>query len=197
VTFPAGATTRNLTLTVVNDALREAAESATLTLSSPGAGVVLGAQTTAVLTIRASDQRPDAWISNLRASRYAGNDVYNTTGTGQTRTQTARRGQVRTFYVRVYNDGNLRNTFALHGSAAPAGSSVGYLSGTRVITRSMRSAAGHRVTLGPGRYTLVTVRVAVRAGAVLGSRKAVTVRGTWTGDGTRADLAKAVVRVIR
>jgi hypothetical protein len=61
----------------------------------------------------------------------------------------------------------------------------------------MRSATGQRVTLRPGRSSLVEVRVTVLRRAAYDSRKPATVTGTWTGDGARVDTVKAVVRVVR
>ncbi len=149
------------------------------------------------LTIAASDQQPDGLISTAKSSGYVGNDVYNKTGTGQTKTTKARRTQVRTFYVRVSNDGNDTNTFTVKGSAAKAGSTVTYLSGTTNVTRAMRSTAGWRVRLGAGKTRLVTVRVAVTRTASIGTVLPATVRAAWSGDGTRADVVKATVKVVR
>jgi hypothetical protein len=149
------------------------------------------------VTIAPSDQRPDGWISTASTSGYVGNNVYNTTGYNQTKRRTADRTQTRTFYVRVYNDGNVTNTITLTGSAARSGSTVRYYSGTTNVTTAMRSAKGWKVTLAPGAYKLVKVRIKVLSTAAYDTLKPATVTGTWTGDGTRADTVKAVVKVTR
>ena len=195
--FDAGQTTKTIALTIKNDAAGETRETIAVSLRGPGVGTVVGSPASTTVIISESDQRPDGWISTAVSSGYAGNNVYNTTGYRQGKTLQARWTQVRTFYARVYNDGNVKNTFVLKGSAAPSASTVQYYSGTTNVTSAMRSAAGWRVTLNPGAYRLVKVRIKVLRGAALGSLKVAKVSGSWTGDGTRSDLVKAVVKVVR
>jgi hypothetical protein len=149
------------------------------------------------VTIKASDQRPDGWISTASGWGYVGNNVYNTTGAHQTKTLNARRAQYRDFHIRVYNDGNTTNTFTLKGSIAVSGSTVRYYAGDTNVTTAMRSATGYRVTLKAGVYTPLRVRITVGSTAAIGSAKPATVTARWTGDGTRTDLVKAVVTVVR
>jgi hypothetical protein len=196
VSFDAGQRSAFLEVPVTNDPDAEGPETVVLSLT-PVAGTAAGVNPTTTLTIAASDQRPDGLISTAKSSGFVGNNVYNTTGAGQTKATKARRTQVRTFYVRVANDGNVTNTFTVKGSAAKAGSTVTYLSGTTNVTRAMRSSAGWRVTLGAGKVRAVTVRVAVTRTAKIGAVLPATVRAAWTGDGTRADVVKATVKVVR
>lgn len=195
--FAAGQTSAKIPLSVYNDTTREAAETVKVNLDSPGASTVLGSPSTATLTIAPSDQRPDAWISTSSGSGYVGNNVYNTSGRRQTKTLSARRGQARTFYVRVYNDGNVTNVLTLKGTAAPSGSRVRYLAGSTNVTAAMRSKAGYSVKLGAGAYRLIKVQTTILSTARIGSLKKALVTGTWTGDGARTDVAKSVVKVVR
>uniref|UniRef100_UPI00359439CF beta strand repeat-containing protein n=1 Tax=Haliscomenobacter sp. TaxID=2717303 RepID=UPI00359439CF len=55
ITIPSGQTMGTVTFTVVNDALVEGAEMATLTISSPSSGIALGTTTTRVITITDND----------------------------------------------------------------------------------------------------------------------------------------------
>jgi len=64
------------------------------------------------------------------------------------------------------------------------------------VTAARHSSTGWRVSLAAGAYRLVKIRVQVLRSAAIGSSKTTTVRGTWTGDGSREDLVRAVVRVI-
>jgi hypothetical protein len=196
LTFSPGQTSRTIPVTLTNDTAREGPETIVVSLTGPGAGTALGTPGSITLTINASDQQPDALISTSATSGYVGNDIYNTTGAGQTRTATARRTKVRTFYVRVTNDGNTTNTFRLTGSAPTTGSSVRYHSGTTDITTQMRSATGYRLTLPAGGRKVLRVTIAITRSASIGSTKTATVRATWTGDGTRPDAVKATVRVV-
>lgn len=197
LTFSPGQTSRTIPVTIVNDAAMEPSETVVVTLTAPGPGVALGTQTATTVTIRASDQQPDALVSTTAAGPYAGNNVYNRTGAGQTKTLSGHRGQTRTFYVRIANDGNTKTTFRVRGSAALAGSTVGYYAGSVNITRSMRSTAGWAATLAPAVSTRVTVKVKIGTGAAFGSIHYATIRATWTGDVTRTDLVMARVKVVR
>ena len=197
LTFAPGQTSRTIPVTITNDTAREDSETIVVSLVNPGAGTALGTPGSITLTINASDQQPDALISTTATGGYVGNDIYNTTGAGQTKTATARRTKVRTFYVRVTNDGNTTNTFRLTGSVATTGSTVRYYSGTTNITAQMRSATGYPVTLAAGARKVLRVTIAITRSAAIGSTKTATVRATWTGDGTRPDAVKATVRVVR
>lgn len=197
LTFAEGETSKTIDVSLTNDALREGREVIAVSLSDPGPGTVIGSPSASRVVIAPSDQRPDAQISTAPRSGYVGNNVYNRTGYRQTRTLSAGRTQVRTFFVRVFNDGNVKNTFTVTGSAARPGSSVRYFAGDTDVTRAMRSGAGLRVPLRPGAFTLLKVRLKVLRTAEYGSRKPAKVRAVWSGDGTRVDLVKAVVKVVR
>jgi len=198
LSFAAGDTTKTFPVAVLNDTLAEGRETVRLALSNPTGGASLLSENTATLNIAVSDQQPDAQVSTAATTGFVGNNVYNTTGASQTRTLSARRTQIRNFYVRVQNDGNVTNTLTLRGTAAASGSSVLYYSGTTTtnVTTAMRSSTGLRVSLAPGRSKLIRVRIKVLSTAVIGSMKPATVSGVWSGDGTRTDVAKAVVKVI-
>jgi hypothetical protein len=197
VTFSPGQISQSIPVTVLNDGAREGSETIVVTLTAPGAGTTLGTRTATTVTIGTSDQQPDALISTKAARSYLGNNIYNRTGAGQTKSLSGRRGTTRTFYVRISNDGNVRNTFRVRGSAAGAGSKTRYFAGSTNITAPMRSTSGWAVTLAPGASRVLTLKLKVRAGAVLGSVKRATVSATWTGDGTRIDLVMARVKVVR
>jgi hypothetical protein len=195
--FAAGETTKTFSLAVTNDRKTERAENILVSLSSASAGALIETPDTMRIVIAPSDQQPDAWISKVKRSGYVGDGVYNRTGRKQTKITNAKRTQVRTFFVRLYNDGNTANTFTVKGSAPHAGSRVTYLAGSKNITRAMRSQEGWKIRLRPGKFKLVTVRVKVLRGAAIGSRKPVKVHASWAGDGTRIDTARAVVKVVR
>ncbi len=196
-TFGQSQTSTTVPLTVTNDRAKEAGETIVLTLSSPGLGTELAAPTSMRVTIATSDQRPDGLISTAARTGYVGNNVYNATGAHQAKTVSARRSHTRTFYARVGNDGNVTDAFKIRGSAARAGSRVRFFRGTTEITSAMRSAAGWAATLAPGASKTIRMRIRVRSTAAFGSTKPGTVTATWTGDGSRSDTVRGVVRVRR
>jgi hypothetical protein len=197
LTFAAGETTKAIPLFIHNDTARERRETVVITLSNQAAGTVLRTPTSMTVAIAPSDQRPDGWVGTASSGGYVGDNVYNTTGRKQTRTLTAQRTKTRTFYIRVYNDGNVKNTFALTGTAARSGSTVRYYAGTTNITTTMRSTTGWKRTLRPGAHQLVKVRIGILRTATYGSLKPARVSASWAGDGTRTDSVKAVVKVVR
>lgn len=62
--------------------------------------------------------RPDGAIKRASSGGYAGNDIYNATGAGQTRSDPIEPGKRRTFVVRVQNDGDVPDRYLLKGCAS-------------------------------------------------------------------------------
>ncbi len=89
ITFLAGETSKTISITLLNDTAKESAENFTVTLSSPGGGATLGAQSTATVTINDDDGATgtpgtnDRFINNLyrdllgREGEAAGVSFYN------------------------------------------------------------------------------------------------------------------------
>ena len=179
------------------DNTKEGRETVNLALSAPGGGATLGQLQSAKVVIGASDQRPDAKIYDRGEDAYLGNNIYNSTGDGQTSTEPAQRTETETFTTKVFNDGNVTNTFHLHGSAARPDSTVRYFLGSDNVTTEMLADDGLSTRLQSGDFTTITVKIKVLADAEFGSAKPATVRGTWTGDSVRSDVVKAVVNVRR
>jgi predicted extracellular nuclease len=197
LSFAANVVSQSFQVPIANDATAEGAETVELMLSDASAGTNLAAPSKAVLEIAKSDQRADGLISNAAGSGYIGDDIYNSTANNQTKVQRAQRTQTRTFSVRVVNDGTVRNALVIRGSAAKPDSTVRYVASGTDVTAAVRSANGLSVTLNPGAFKQLAVVVKVLAGAAIGSRKSATVTALWRGDGTRTDVVKAVVRVVR
>jgi hypothetical protein len=187
--FAAGEMSKTVPIAIRNDALREAAESFTVALSNPTDGVVLG-QANRTITIRASDQQPDGYIK-LSGGSFRGGNVYNATALNQTVASTARRGQTRTFYVTVQNDGNVRNTLRVK-AANSSGTSI-VVNGSSTITNSVRSLSGRSVALNPG--ASVTFRVDFKMLSGASGTEQFTFRATWSGDRVLTDLVRGTVRV--
>jgi Divergent InlB B-repeat domain len=116
--------------------------------------------------------RPDGLLAH-GVRRYAGNNIYNTTGAGQTRRVTSRRGSIATFRWKVQNDGPVvdRIVFAAHGHAF--GFKVRFYLGGANVTRAVL-AGRYAKNLASGRSLTITVKVWVLTRAKVGS-----VRSEW------------------
>lgn len=194
--FAAGQTRKTIPVTITDDTAEEGAETLGVTLS-PRSGTSLGSLASSTVTIRRSDQQPDGLISAVPTTGYTGDNTYNTTGTAQTRTVSARRARTRTFHIRIANDGRGTNTFRLEGTPPAPGSHVRYFSGGTEVTSAMRSSSGWPVAVASGDPKRIRMEVRVGRSAKIGSLRRGAVTASWTGDGTRADLVRGVVKVTR
>ncbi len=118
--------------------------------------------------------RPDATIRLLSDSTVLGNNVYNTTAAGQTRSFTSA-GKARTLLLRVGNDGVTTDGFTVKGPGNTTGFTVKYLQGVSGSTdvtaavvagtyRMLRVAAG-----GTAALRLVVTPVAGTPAGTVGS----------------------------
>ena len=83
--------------------------------------------------------RPDAQV-RLGAGALVGNNVYNTTGAGQTRSAAVGNLGTATFRVRTQNDGNTTQTFTVKGLGGTNRYKVTYKDGaTNVTTQVLAS----------------------------------------------------------
>ena len=196
LTFAPGATERTVELTVVDDTMSESGETVQLTLTDPSSGTALGTSTTTV-TIATSDQQPDATISTRPSAGYVGDGIVDVSGAGQTKTVTARPGQVRSFFVRVANDGTATNRILLFGGRPGRGASATYFSGGEDVTAILTDVDGSYVDLRPGQAMSIQVNIRIGRRTKVGSVKTVPVTATWIGDGVRTDVVKASVTVKR
>jgi hypothetical protein len=155
--------------------------------------------TPASLTWTVDDAQPDGLISKKATSGYIGNDIYNTTGEGQTITWKQVRGAKRVFYVRIQNDGAGQTEFTIRGTNSPSGATVKFFRGTSTtdISAAMRSAEGYPVTLGAGSKQLIRIEIKIKSSAAIGSNKSAKVTASWDGTPILQDLVKAVVKVVR
>jgi hypothetical protein len=140
--------------------------------------------------------QPDGLIKGSRS--FVGNNVYNTTGLGQTVRQKVHRGKKFVFTIEVQNDGNNADTFTLKGPGARPGFIVRYLNGTTGLTNiTSQVTAGTFMTLpvGPTGVTTVRLVVVVKSTAKVGTGRAWLVLATSSGDSTKKDAVKAIAAV--
>lgn len=142
--------------------------------------------------------RPDAWIRKHDWIGYIGNDVYNTTASGQTVGGVAPRAAARAFRVRIYNDGATPAVITLKATASPRGAVVRYFSGGEDVTAALTSSQGLTFTRAPGAFKGFRIRIDIGRHAAIGSRKAAKVVATsGTGSASQVDAVKAVVTVAK
>ncbi len=152
-----------------------------------------------VLTLApASSSRPDAQIRLASQTTFVGNDVYNTTGAGQTRSTTAPPGQRRAFVVRMANDGGAADGFRVRGCSAASGFRVRYFVGATGTTEITSAVVGGTYTVSgvaPAGAAAVRLEITPAATMSAGAVQSCLVSVTSTSAPTVADAVLARVTV--
>ena len=130
--------------------------------------------------------RPDAQIGASTAGPWLGNGVYNVTGSGQSLLRTVARGSSGSFWMRVQNDGNVRDTFSMKAPAAPAGFTVTYKVGTTTMTAAVVAGTYERA-LAAGSTFKIHVIIGVKHTAAVGAVFHAKMLATSAGDATKKD----------
>lgn len=191
VHFNSGEYWKTIDVPIIDDLLKEGVEQVALSLASPTNGVSLD-PTVRAIAIAASDQPPDGYIK-LSGYSYAGGNIYNTTGSGQTVSTSARRGTVKTFFVSIQNDGQVANSFWVKLTIS-SGTSI-LVDGSSSKAYALRGADGLLVgPIAPG--GAVSLRIDFKMGSYASGSEQFTVLGTWRGDRAVRDLVKGIVRVV-
>jgi hypothetical protein len=115
----------------------------------------------AVTATFTQDHRPDGKIRLSSSSTYRGNDVYNTTGTGQTVSATVAPGHSKTYYVQEQNDGTMTDSFTLKGPGSTSRVVVHYFAGTTNITSAVKAGTYSTGNIAPG--AAKTYRIVLKA----------------------------------
>ena len=198
VSFAAGETQKSVRVALIDDSAGEGDETVQVTLSDPSVGSSLGRLTVATLTITDDDPagvQPDLRISGRQSTGYIGDGVYTDNGAGQTKSRKARRGQLRSFFIEVTNDGTTTERITLFGTASQRGSRVTYLNEGVDLTRALTGTNGAWVDLPPDQYALVRVDIRIGRKAAVGSRKSALL--TAVSQSGLSDVVKATVTVVR
>lgn len=138
--------------------------------------------------------QPDETIKGTGDATVLGNNIYNTTGAGQTRTVTTTRGKTRTFIVKVWNDSASTDAYHLKGSPAVTGFAVKYLkgtSGTTDITSAVLAGTYKTVSLAPGAGVAIRVVITIAASAPVAVTRDWLVTATSQLDATVKDAVDA------
>jgi len=114
-------------------------------------------------------RKPDGRV-RLGTGAFAGNDIYNTTGTSQSRTGSAARGRSVTFGISIQNDGTSVDRFKVKATGtARSAYTVKYFRGTTDVTAAVVAGTYRTSSLAPATTYLIKARVTVRSTAAVGS----------------------------
>ena len=141
--------------------------------------------------------QPDETIKLSGDATALGNNVYNTTGAGQTRSVTTPRGVSKTFVVKVWNDGTSADSFVLNGTGSTSGFTVKYLkgtTGTTNITSAVLAGTYKTASLAPGNGVVIRLVVTVAATAPSGATRDWLVTATSQLDSSAQDAVDAQLK---
>jgi hypothetical protein len=134
--------------------------------------------------------QPDARIGVRSAGPFVGNNVYNSTGAGQTRAVSVRRGNRATAYVSIENDGLVAAAFTVKATGGSRGITAQFYRGATNITAAVRAGTYSSGAIA-ARSTIV-IRMDVTAAKTSAASAAFLVRLT-TVAGTSPDTVRAAV----
>ena len=114
-------------------------------------------------------RRPDGRV-RVGSGAFVGNNIYNLTGSGQSRTGSSAPGGTITFGISIQNDGNGAEDFEVTAAgSATSAYTVKYFRGTTDITSTVVTGRYRTPSLEPGATYLLTAKVTVKSIAGAGS----------------------------
>jgi hypothetical protein len=143
-------------------------------------------------------RQPDNLIKTSSESTFVGDNVYNTDGAAQTKSQGVKAGRSATFNVMIQNDGSASDSFTVQGNGSSTGFTVKYYagsSGNTDITAAVTAGTYTTATLAPGANQVMRAVVTVARGTASGTVKDCLVTSTSVGDNLKRDAVKARVTV--
>jgi uncharacterized membrane protein len=140
-------------------------------------------------TVDLQTHRPDNQIAT--GTTYAGNNVYNSNGTNQSKTLKGKVGKTVTFKIRIENDGDATDGFVLSGGGTAKGYSVAYVRGTSTITSKV-VAGTYTINLAAGASIIIKMNVTIGSNAATSRSIAFTTSAVH--EPSKLDTVKAVVK---
>jgi sugar lactone lactonase YvrE len=140
-------------------------------------------------TIDLQTHKPDGWIGV--ASKFAGNNVYNTTATNQTKTIKTTAGKFASFSVKIENDGTDTDSYTLTGGGSTKGYTVSYFVGITDYTTKVVNGT-FTFSLPPGGYKTITMKVKVGSTGKASWSSLVSV--TSSHQPTQQDAVKGIIK---
>jgi sugar lactone lactonase YvrE len=141
----------------------------------------------------APTRRPDGRVG-VGAAPLVGNDVYNTTGAGQSVAAAGKPGRTVAFKISIQNDGSGADSFKVKAGGSSAAYAVKYLKGATDITAAVVGGRYRTASLAKGAATTIVARVTIKPSAAVGSSLARPVTITSVGDGTKKDVVRYTAR---
>ncbi|HUR16364.1 MAG TPA: hypothetical protein VMZ33_03685 [Candidatus Limnocylindrales bacterium] len=139
-----------------------------------------------------TNQKPDGRIKK-GSGALAGNNVYNTTGVGQTRTGQAAVNGTITFTISIQNDGPQTGKFKVAAIASGnVNYQVTYFRGTTNITSAVVGGTYVTGNVAPGTAWAITAKVKVLPAAIAGSTTTRLVTITSNADSSKVDAVKLI-----
>ena len=139
--------------------------------------------------------QPDNQIGNKGEETYIGDNIYNTTGADQTKSQTVNNNVTATYEIKVENDSSAPDALNVSGTAGGGGWTVTYydaLTGGSDITSDVIGGGWSTGVLAPGASKEIRVEVTPDGTLPGGSSKEVLITSTSAFGGTTQDTVKAV-----
>ena len=140
--------------------------------------------------------RPDGLVKKASVAAYSGDDVYNSTGNGQTVLTKTRRGRLATFQVKVQNDGTGSDALTVDGCASSRGFVVTYANGVNDVTADVTGGTYTVAGLAPGQERTLTMSIKVARSVSIGKIKGCPVSTTSQMSPTEEDVVLAKVKTV-
>jgi len=137
---------------------------------------------------------PDLTIANAADGLYVGGGIYNTTGTGQAKTQNVVAGNIAPYLVKVQNAGTTADNFTLKGSAASTGWTVQYFNaptGGTDITSQIVGGTWTTGTLAAGTSLVLRAEVTPGVNVSYTASSTLLISAVSTGNKLDADAVQA------
>jgi len=142
---------------------------------------------------RRSSLRPDGCIKLVGDAGWLGDNIYNTTGSRQTRATTVAPGGVAEFRVGIQSDGG---SFRVSGTGGSAAFPTTYRYAGNIVTGRVVAGTLSFNNLPGGAIRTLAVQVRVGAGVAVGASRTVQVTTTSTANALERDVVRARVNVV-
>lgn len=140
--------------------------------------------------------RPDGLLKKGTVAAYSGDDVYNSTGNGQTVLAKTKRGRLATFQLKVQNDGTGSDAISVDGCASSKGFVVSYSEGVNDITLGVTAGTYTAAGLAPGEEKTLGMSIKVARSVSIGKIKGCLVSMTSQTNPTEEDVVLGRVKTV-